>query len=85
MTKEEAIEVLNEHDINYIYSDKYNRRFYKALDIAIKALKQTLWIPVSEDLPKVNGKYLVTETTTVNGLMGEYIDVKMTLIILYLN
>lgn len=31
-----------------------------AYDMAIKALKQTRWIPVSERLPEENGNYLVT-------------------------
>ena len=31
-----------------------------ALDMAIKALEQTRWIPVSERLPEVDGDYLVT-------------------------
>ena len=33
----------------------------KALDMAIKALEQTRWIPVSERLPEEDGLYLVTD------------------------
>lgn len=33
----------------------------EACDKAIKALKQTEWIPVSERLPEKNGYYLITD------------------------
>ena len=32
----------------------------EAVDMAIKALEQTRWIPVSERLPGKNGEYLIT-------------------------
>lgn len=35
----------------------------EALDMAIKALEQTSWIPVSERLPEKQGWYLVTDAT----------------------
>lgn len=36
------------------------RKGIEALEMAIKALEQTRWIPVSERLPDKNGEYLVT-------------------------
>ena len=59
MTREEAIEVIKqdipcEHDTDLI----------EALEMAIKALEQTRWIPVEDRLPE-DGIYLVTvERTT---------------------
>lgn len=41
----------------------------KALDMAIKALEQTRWIPVSERLPEKDGEYLVT----VSSFCGEIV------------
>lgn len=56
MTNEEAIEVIKqdipcEHDTDLI----------EALDVAIKAIQQTTWIPCSERLPESAGVYIVTE------------------------
>ena len=55
MTREEAIKWLG-------YSKQGEvGKAVEALDMAIKALEQTTWIPVSERLPEVCGMYLVTE------------------------
>lgn len=54
MTKEEAIEVLkNDIEICTIQQKQ-------ACEMAIKALEQTTWIPVSERLPEIQDCYLVT-------------------------
>lgn len=59
MTREEAIDILKDWDGYFIghSSDDVN----EALDMAIKALEQEpRWIPVSEELPKRTGWYLIT-------------------------
>lgn len=38
----------------------HNGSYGTAIDLAIKALEQTMWIPVSERLPEEPGHYLVT-------------------------
>ena len=69
MTAEEAIESIegiksyytDDRDFSY-YGDEYEGLTdddNEALDMAIKALEQTRWIPVSERLPKEKGNYLV--------------------------
>lgn len=66
MTREEAIKELRDaSDSEVRYGDTENHynevlKRIEALDMAIKALKQTRWIPVSERLPKENGFYLAT-------------------------
>ena len=39
----------------------HNGSYGADIDKAIKALEQTMWIPVSERLPKERGNYIVTE------------------------
>lgn len=51
MTREEAIEQLN--NVRDLISEE-------AIDMAIEALEQTRWIPVSERLPQDSDYYLVT-------------------------
>ena len=62
MTNEEAKEIIiKERDsskANPIV--KVEDCLYEALDMAIKALEQTRWIPCTERLPKEDGCYLVT-------------------------
>ena len=61
MTNEFAIKVLTELRG---YGDKFANIGFdrkEALDMAIKALEQTSWIPVSERLPEKQGWYLVTD------------------------
>lgn len=41
----------------------------EALDMAIKALEQTRWTPVSERLPKANGRYYVTRGLNACGAL----------------
>lgn len=54
MTNEEAIDVLkNDIEICTIQQEQ-------ACKLAIKALEQTRWIPVSERLPQTDGVYIVT-------------------------
>lgn len=59
MTNEEAIAILKREfseckDTISVYA----RKRKKAFDMAIKALEQTRWIPVSERLPEVGEKVL---------------------------
>ncbi len=55
MTVEKASEILSDvGDINRCCAEDA-----EALDMAIKALEQTRWIPVSERLPEEEGNYLV--------------------------
>ena len=53
-------------------AEEFAREFNEILDLAIKALEQEpRWIPVSEKLPKEDGRYLVT----VRNLTGDgYLD-----------
>lgn len=61
MTLDEAIQELKS-DIEWSKLNTYpyiSQRKVEALEMAIKALKQTMWIPVSERLPEESGNYLV--------------------------
>ena len=53
MTITEAIAWLNTDDYESV---GYN----EALEMAIKALEQTRWIPTSERLPEESGEYIIT-------------------------
>jgi len=50
MSKEEAIEILNQYDVNFEPCPPED--VVVAIDMAIEALESTRWIPVSERLPK---------------------------------
>ena len=75
MTREEAINMfksliegksqLNACGIDSEYGFRCGERFFKALEIAIKVLEKTRWIPISERLPKEDGCYLVTAELVV--------------------
>ena len=57
MTNEEAIKYLDEITSYCDFEDEYgdpidSTPYYEALDMAIKALEQPKWIPVSERLPE---------------------------------
>lgn len=67
MTREEAIKWLG-------YSKQGEvGKAVEALDMAIKALEQTTWIPVSERLPEEYKKVIVSDA--YNGIyIGEFID-----------
>ena len=58
MTEERAKKVLQEQIEKY--GQEYDAEGIEALEMAIKALEQTGWIPVSERLPEEDGAYLVT-------------------------
>lgn len=60
MTKEEAAKVLKLERDSWRENPKLkvDQRLYDAIDVAIKALEQTRWIPVSERLPEKEGRYL---------------------------
>ena len=65
MTREVAKNWLNKlyarADITDEYGDKEDMQPYEeAVNMAIEALEQTRWIPVSEKLPEVNQRVLVT-------------------------
>ena len=66
MTHEEAIEEIKILKEDYWEDDGYGHETKQyddttlALDIAIKALEEHRWIPVTERLPEANGRYLVT-------------------------
>lgn len=42
------------------HTNDYSEESHRAMMMAIKALEQTKWIPVSERLPEVDGRYLTT-------------------------
>ena len=52
MTNKEAIDIIRRYECN--------SEHFEACEMAIKALEQTRWIPVTERLPKKYGKVLVT-------------------------
>ena len=58
MTEERAKEVLQEQIDKY--GQEYDAEGIEALEMAIKALEQTRWIPVSERLPEEDGMYLIS-------------------------
>lgn len=62
MTKEEAAKVLKLERTSWSANPnlKVAQCLCDAYDMAIKALEQTRWIPVSERLPEKDGEYLVT-------------------------
>ena len=69
MTREEAI-----NELNYIKESFVKCELsYEALDIAIKALEESQWIPVSEQLPECEQEVLIC---TEKKLVGRdaYID-----------
>ena len=55
MTNEEAIKAIKANYPSGGYED-----LREALDMAIQALEDSRWIPVTERLPEENGRYLVT-------------------------
>ena len=59
MTNEEAKSRINTL-LEVGGSDGFDYKDIKALEMAIKALEQTRWIPVSERLPEEDGQYLIT-------------------------
>lgn len=66
MTNEKAITCLEDMKIKIPMpkSAKQARENNEALDVAIKALKkEPHWIPVTKDLPKESGHYIVTTRT----------------------
>lgn len=65
MTNEEAINKVVNNMVNYKPWE------VEALYIAIKALEQAMWIPVSEELPEESGYYLITGTYNNN----KYVDI----------
>lgn len=71
MTNEEAAKILKLERDSWRENPKLkvDQRLYDAVDVAIKALEQTRWIPVSERLPEKNGEYLVT----VSSFCGEIV------------
>ena len=58
MSREEALRLLNQNSLSYNKVEA--ERFCEAYDMAIEALKQTAWIPVSERLPEDRNLVLVT-------------------------
>lgn len=72
MTNQEAIAWIKSIKNKYIHGgdDDFDEKRKKSLDLAIKALKQTRWIPVSERLPKEGIEVLIT-TKWDNITIGE--------------
>lgn len=60
MTREEAINQLKDFIILHREQHGWDVSTLNALDMAIKALEQTRWIPVSEGLPEDKTYVLVT-------------------------
>lgn len=75
MTNEEATRVLKLERASWSANPnlKVAQCLCDAYDMAIKALEQTRWIPVSERLPEKDGKYLVAVRSFCG--LPSYIDV----------
>lgn len=73
MTNEEAIlhMTLRREELKHSVSDLDED--IKAFDMAIEALEQTRWIPVSERLPKEHKEVIVTDIETSDTYISRYI------------
>ena len=61
MTREDTINILYGMKAdNLNLDDLHTKDKYEALEMAIEALEQTTWIPVSEKLPELNKPLFVT-------------------------
>ena len=60
MTKERALEILQERLDLAERNGTGVGDYYDVLRVAIESIKQTMWIPVTERLPKEDGNYLIT-------------------------
>lgn len=75
MTKEEAIGIIKVGK-NFAYDEKY----VEAFDIAIEALEQEPnWIPVTKELPKKAGQYLVTIQSSFGANFMEFANFSLDL------
>lgn len=63
MTNEEAIKRLKEGEP---FSELYNKMWEEALDMAIEALEDSRWIPVTERLPEDGERVLATHLGGIN-------------------
>lgn len=65
MTNKEAAKILKLERDSWRENPKLKvaKCLCDAYDMAIKALEQTRWIPVSEGFPKKDGEYLVTASS----------------------
>lgn len=59
MTNEEAIKLIKSAQAEVEW--EYPMDYAAAFDLAIKALEQTRWIPVSERLPEIGTEVIVTQ------------------------
>lgn len=62
MTREEAVARIKDHIEIHRYHERNAVKIFEALDMAIQALEQTRWIPVSERLPEKPNMYTVTDS-----------------------
>jgi hypothetical protein len=62
MTVDEAIELLKDKRFEINCKVNGTTQFSKALEMAIEALEQTEWIPVSEKMPPIAQRVLVSAT-----------------------
>ena len=76
MTEEQAIKHLEDLQRLYLGNEKFTADI-EAIDLAIKALEQTRWIPCAERLPEKDGYYLVTTKWKSRYLGNVYIDATM--------
>lgn len=60
MTREEAIARIKDHKIIHKMNEPRAIYISEALDMGIKALEQTTWIPVSEKTPPIAQRVLVS-------------------------
>lgn len=79
MTREEAIEIVNKGKCPYPVSLKEKEK-NEALDMAISALSEREWIPVSERLPLLRGLHKISDDVLItNGFeidMGYLVERK---------
>ena len=81
MTRQEAISLLLQVKHILVNSNSWLENTHEplniAFDMAIKALEQTRWIPVSERLPEEDGEYLCTVQThdiDTDKVIDEYVN-----------
>ena len=61
MTTEQAIAILvHERDNDIFCGTDYRKKVHEAQTMAIQALEQTRWIPVTEYEPKEYGEFMIT-------------------------
>ena len=74
MTNKEAIEqLICIKRIKEDFHSPVNKHDIEALELAIKALESSSWIPVTERLPEINVEVIVTDIETIGTYASWYL------------